>query len=69
MNRLRRVLTVNMDLMTVDLGTSAPSVGEMVELIGPHAALDDLAAASDTVAHEVLVRLSPRAERIDNQDV
>jgi hypothetical protein len=27
-------------------------------------ALDDLAAAAGTVAHEVLVRLSPRAERV-----
>ena len=61
---LRRVLTVNMDLMTVDLGLSEASVGDMVELIGPNAALDDLAAASNTVAHEVLVRLSTRAERV-----
>jgi alanine racemase len=26
--------------------------------------LDDVAAAAGTVAHEVLVRLSPRAERV-----
>ena len=61
---LRRVLTVNMDLMTVDLAASEASIGDRVEMIGPNAALDDLAAASNTVAHEVLVRLSPRAERV-----
>ena len=66
---LRRVLTVNMDLLTLDLGQAEAVVGDVVELIGPHAMLDDLAMASNTVAHEVLVRLSPRAERIDNQDV
>lgn len=65
----RRVLTVNMDLMTVDLGTSEASAGDTVELLGPNAALDDLALASKTVAHEVLVRLSARAERVYTRDV
>jgi len=35
-----------------------------VELLGDNAPLDDLAAAAGTVAHEVLVRLGRRGERI-----
>ncbi|MBW8814390.1 MAG: alanine racemase [Caulobacterales bacterium] len=61
---LRRLLAVTMDLTVIDLGEAAASVGDMVEMVGPNALLDDLAAAAGTVAHEVLVRLSPRAERI-----
>jgi alanine racemase len=60
----RRLLVVNMDLSVIDLGDTPATVGEPVELLGPNAPLDDLAAAADTVAHEVLVRLSQRAERI-----
>jgi alanine racemase len=38
--------------------------GDEAELLGPHVLLDDLAAWAGTVAHEILVRLSPRAERV-----
>ncbi|HEX7758029.1 MAG TPA: alanine racemase [Caulobacteraceae bacterium] len=59
------ILTVSMDLMAVDL-TAAPQaqMGDLVELLGSRALLDDLATASGTVAHECLVRLSSRAERL-----
>jgi alanine racemase len=60
----RRLLTVNMDLILIELGQDAAGVGDWVELLGPNAHLDDLAAAADTVAHECLVRLSARADRI-----
>jgi alanine racemase len=53
-----------MDLTVVEIGDAALSVGDPVELLGPNARLDDLAAAAGTVAHEVLVRLSRRAERV-----
>jgi alanine racemase len=58
------ILTVSMDLLAVDL-TAAPNAkaGDLVELLGPNALLDDLAAATNTVAHECLVRLSSRADR------
>jgi alanine racemase len=59
----RPLLLVNMDLLAIDLGEAEAEVGEMVELLGPNALLDDLATAAGTVAHEVLVRLSRRAER------
>jgi alanine racemase len=54
-----------MDLLAVDL-TQSPGAkpGDLVELLGPNASLDDLAAATGTVAHECLVRLSARAERV-----
>ena len=58
------LLTVNMDLLVIDIGGAPVSVGDHVELLGPNALLDDLANAAGTVAHEVLVRLSPRAERV-----
>lgn len=61
---LRPLLAVNMDLLVVDLGDGQAAVGDAVELLGEHALLDDLAAAAGTVAHEVLSRLSGRAERI-----
>jgi alanine racemase len=60
----RRLIIVTMDLLAIDLGDADAQVGDPVELLGPNAPLDDLAAAAGTVAHEVLVRLSARAERV-----
>jgi alanine racemase len=60
----RRLLVVNMDLTVIDIGDARASIGEPVELLGPNALVDDLAAAAGTVAHEVLVRLSRRAHRV-----
>jgi alanine racemase len=60
----RTLLAVNMDLSVLDLGDAPAQAGDPVELLGPNALLDDLAKAAGTVAHEVLVRLSRRAERI-----
>ena len=58
------LLSVSMDLIAVDLtGATSAGAGDLVELLGPHALLDDLALAAGTVAHECLVRLSQRAER------
>lgn len=61
---LRPLLSVDMDLTIIDLGDAQASVGDLVELVGPHVLLDDVAAAAKTVAHEVLVRLSRRAARV-----
>jgi alanine racemase len=60
----RRLLAVTMDLLVIEIGDADATLGEHVELLGPHAHLDDLAAAARTAPHEVLVRLSLRAERI-----
>ena len=59
----RRVLIINMDILVIELGDAEAQIGAPVELLGPNALLDDLAAAGGTVAHEILVRLSRRAER------
>lgn len=60
----RPVVLVNMDLIAVDLDDAAVSLGDMVELLGANALLDDLAEAAGTVALECLVRLGRRMERI-----
>ena len=60
----RRLLVVNMDLSVVEIGDAEAQVGQDVELLGPNAPLDELATAAGTVAHEVLVRLSRRAQRV-----
>jgi alanine racemase len=60
----RSLLIVNMDLLAIDLGEAEARIGEPVELLGEHALLDDLAGAAGTVAHEVLVRLGRRGERV-----
>lgn len=61
---LRPVLIVTMDLIAVEIGEAQAQVGDFVELLGPHALLDDLAEAAGTVAHECLVRLGGRADRV-----
>lgn len=60
----RPLLAVNMDILVLDLGDGAAQVGDEVELLGANVPVDDLAQAAGTVAHEVLVRLSRRAERV-----
>ena len=60
----RPFVAVTMDLLILDLGDADAAPGDRVELLGANALLDDLAAAAGSVAHEVLVRLSRRAERI-----
>jgi len=60
----RPVLAVTMDLLAIEIGDAPLIVGEPVELLGPNALLDNQAAAGGTVAHEVLIRLSRRAERL-----
>ncbi|WP_394763463.1 alanine racemase [Phenylobacterium sp.] len=60
----RRLLIVNMDVLVIEIGDTKATIGDPVELLGPNALLDDLATAGGTVAHEILVRLSRRAERV-----
>jgi alanine racemase len=65
----RPLLAINMDILAIDLGEAEAHPGDEVELLGSNALVDDLAAAAGTVAHEVLVRLSRRAERIYLGDI
>jgi alanine racemase len=59
----RPFLIVTMDLIALEIGDTPARPGDRVELMGPNALIDDLAAAAGTVAHECLVRMSERAER------
>ncbi len=58
------MLLVNMDLIALEIGDMPVRVGDWVELMGPNAKIDLLAAAAGTVAHECLVRMSSRAKRV-----
>ncbi|WP_309643230.1 alanine racemase [Phenylobacterium sp.] len=60
----RRVLIITMDLIAIEIGDAPAAPGDMVELLGPNMLIDDLAASAGTVAHECLVRLGGRAERV-----
>ena len=55
---------ISMDLTTLD-ASDAPGLkpGDGVQLLGPDAPLDEVAAACGTVAYEVLTRLAPRLAR------
>ena len=59
-------LIVTMDMIGVDVAACGDvKPGDMAELLGPRVLLDDVAARTPgTVAHECLVRLSSRAERV-----
>lgn len=53
---------VSMDLITVDLThlKHKPQAGEMLEILGPHQTIDDLADAMDTIGYEILTSLGRR---------
>lgn len=65
--RLPIIGRISMDsitLDTTDLQKNAPKAGDMVELIGKHQSLDDVAGDAGTIAYEILTSLSHRYERI-----
>jgi alanine racemase len=63
--RRRMLGRISMDLVAIDVGgCDEARPGAMVELLGPNALLDEVAAAAGTISYEVLTRLSLRAERI-----
>jgi len=57
---------VSMDLLTIDV-TDVPEdrvyPGAMVELLGDHVSLDELAGQAGTISYELLTRLGPRWAR------
>jgi alanine racemase len=54
--------SVSMDLLAIDVtGCEAARPGARVELVGPHALVDEVAAAAGTISYEVLVRMGDRA--------
>jgi alanine racemase len=64
--RLPIVGRVSMDSMTVDISAlpeGTITLGSLVEMIGPHQTLDDLAQAAGTISYEVLTSLGQRYTR------
>jgi alanine racemase len=57
---------VSMDSITIDIGAlpkNALSPGSMVEVIGPHQTLEDLAEDAGTIGYELLTSLGDRYQR------
>jgi alanine racemase len=55
---------ISMDLSIVDISETGPiRRGDRVEVIGPHIAIDQLAAEAGTIGYEVLTRLGARFKR------
>jgi len=64
--RLPIIGRVSMDSMTLDataLGPAAPQRGDLIELIGPHQTLQDVARDAGTIAYEILTSLGHRYDR------
>lgn len=58
---------ISMDLLTVDVTDwpeTAPRPGDLVDLIGPHRGVDDVAAEAGTIGYEILTALGPRHHRV-----
>lgn len=58
---------ISMDLTAIDItGLPADSVGRgaMVEVIGPHQTIDEIAAAAGTISYEILTSLGSRYTRL-----
>ncbi|HSR70874.1 MAG TPA: alanine racemase [Kiloniellales bacterium] len=65
--RVPLVGRVSMDLITLDV-TAVPAAatrpGALVELIGPHGGVDDVAEAAGTIGYEILTALGARYHRV-----
>ncbi|MGI9382090.1 MAG: alanine racemase, partial [Methyloligellaceae bacterium] len=58
---------VSMDLITIDVSDVPEDLarrGALVELLGPHLTVDDVAAQAQTIGYEVLTSLGRRTERV-----
>jgi alanine racemase len=55
---------VSMDMITLDVTCCRSAVvGTMVEILGPHQSIDDLAKAAGTIGYEILTLLGSRFQR------
>ncbi|WP_062112619.1 alanine racemase [Aureimonas sp. AU40] len=61
--RLAAAGRVSMDSVILDAGGAPLSPGDLVELIGPHQTLEEVAAAAGTIPYEILTALGQRFER------
>ena len=66
-NRVPLIGRVSMDLISfdvTDIPADAAHAGAMIDLIGPHNPVDDVAATAGTIAYEILTSLGPRLHRV-----
>lgn len=64
--RVPLVGRVSMDMLCLDVSAlprDAVRVGRLVELVGSHLPLDEVAEAADTIAYEILTRFGGRLQR------
>ncbi len=56
---------ISMDLTSIDIGSlqEKPQPGDMIEILGAHQSVDDLAEAAGTIGYEVLTALGTRYRR------
>lgn len=59
---------VCMDMIMVDIGELKIKTGELVEIIGVHQSLEDLAEKMGTIPYEVMTGISPRVHRVYIED-
>ena len=59
---------VCMDMIMVDIGDFRIEAGAMVEIIGVHQSLEDLADKMETIPYEVMTGISPRVHRVYIED-
>ena len=59
---------MSMDQCTIDVGDAAVRVGDEVELWGEDIRVEDVAAAAQTIAYEILIGVSRRVPRVFVQD-
>ena len=58
---------VSMDSIILDISALPPGglkAGDLVELIGPHQTVDDIAALAGTIGYEILTSLGRRFHRV-----
>lgn len=54
---------ISMDLIALDATETPAHVGDLVQLLGPEAPVDEVAALAGAIAYELLTRIGARAER------
>lgn len=65
--KVKIVGRISMDLICLDIShvpDSFRKIGQIVELIGPHISIEEIASLADTINYEVLTALGNRYERI-----
>ena len=64
---------VSMDSCAFDVSQLPPEMlpreGELIEIIGEHVSLDEVAKVADTISYELLTRLGDRLQKVYFEEV